>query len=102
MIVDDALPWTSDDIANWAAFLNTKTGQRLIPKLVESCPALLGCGDTNNILIRSGEVRGFAETARVLLSLTHEPEGLKKDPTAYPSPEDDSAWDDKEKLNSEH
>lgn len=98
-ITTDALPWDSDDTAHWKAFLATKSGQRLIPKVVESVPELLGSGDINSILIRTGEVRGFQDSVRTLLLLAAPPKVQQDNsPEAYPSLTDDSKWEDGKKL----
>lgn len=98
-ITTDSLPWDSDDIAVWQAFLNSRTGQRLIPKILESTPELLGAADTNAILIRSGEVRGFQEFARTMLSLSTYPKQVTSEPaTNYPDPTDDRQWNDGNKI----
>jgi hypothetical protein len=92
----EALQWDDNDIANWNSFLQTKTGKRLIPKIAEVIPELLGAGDVNAILIRSGEVRGFQEAIRQLLSLTHVVEkGAVVDSSNenYPNLLNDSAWE---------
>ena len=68
------LEFTSDDNENWAAFLRSKTGQRLIPKLAEAAPRLLAKGDTNEILIANGALLGFQTAVQALLDLTHVPE----------------------------
>jgi hypothetical protein len=81
-------------------FLRTRTGQRLIPKIAESVPTLLGAGDTNAILIRNGEVRGFQVALRIILELSQ----LQSTPTeehpsgAYAALDNDSAWGDGKKL----
>lgn len=98
-ITTDALPWDDNDIIAWQNFLNTQTGRRLIPKVLEGIPELHGAGDTNAILVRSGEVRGFQDAARQFLSLTAKPKEISSDPaTSYPSLVDDSKWNDKEKI----
>lgn len=62
--------FTPDDAANWALFLNTTTGQRLIPKVVEIAPRLLSKGDTNELLINHGSVLGFSGAVQALLDLS--------------------------------
>lgn len=92
------LEFSSDDTANWAAFLRTQTGQRLLPKLVESAPRLLSGGGTNEILVRNGELLGFQRAIQTLLELTIVPQVLAPPANAYPSLEDDSQWNDSQKL----
>jgi len=102
-ITTDTLPWEETDVANWKAFLGTKTGQRLIPKLAESVPDLLAGGNTNEILIRNGEVRSFRNTIRDLLSLAA-PQPVQQPPNEsdsnYPPPELDEHWDDGQKITT--
>jgi hypothetical protein len=91
--------WIANDSENLAAFLNTETGKRLIPKLAEGIPTLLEGGDTNNILIRSGEVRAWNKTIETLLTLAHPEPPANPLSTEYPSLDDDQAWADGQKLN---
>lgn len=86
------LEFTSDDNANWAAFLRTQTGQRILPKLVENAPRLLASGDTNAILIRNGELLGFTAAVQALLELQSVPQAPQRGTENYPALEDDSAW----------
>jgi hypothetical protein len=101
MITADSLEWTSEDIAIWRQFLQTRTGSRLLPKVAEAAPALLPHGDTNAILIRSGELRGVQEAIRTMLALTQEEPAPEKEVTAYPALDDDSAWNDKQKIDTQ-
>lgn len=78
----------------WREFLNTETGRRVVSKALEAVPALLASGNTNDILIRSGEVRGWAAAAQSLLSLAAP---LPKPPESddrFPHLEDDAKWSD--------
>ena len=94
------IDWTSDDSANLRAFLRTPSGSRLLPKILETSPLLLPGGETNDILIRSGEVRAYMDVSRTILTLAY----LKDIPevvggtTSYPDLEDDTKWDDGNKL----
>src|SRR6266850_1502072 len=98
MITNESLDWDSDDIHNLRLFLGTKTGLRFLPKLLEATPELLPKGESNDILIRSGEVRGCQLFARTILSMTASPALPVKDENPYPNLEDDSKWNDGEKL----
>lgn len=98
-ITNDQLPFDAEDAAIFAGFLNTVTGRRLIPKLLENAPTLLSGGPTNEILIRAGELRGFSEAVRSLLSLQVVIPEIKPEPTAYPPLENDAAWADNQTLN---
>jgi hypothetical protein len=99
-IVADRLAWTQFDEENWNRFLETETGKRVIPKLLESVPGLLGSGDTNAILIRSGEHRGLQLAVTQLLSMAHSTPDVKTETAneAYPLLTDDTAWNDGLKL----
>ena len=91
-IVKENLPWSNTDTEQLRFFLETPTGQRLVPKLVESAPSLLPAGDTNSILIRSGEVRGIQIVVSALLALAHPTPDESRQPESYPPLDDDSAW----------
>ncbi len=101
-IIAGELDWTHIDAEKWDAFLRSETGKRLIPKMIESAPALLATGDTNSILIRTGEFRGFQTAANRLLELAHStpptPIAVQNE---YPPLEDDAAWNDGKKLEPE-
>jgi len=93
------LDWLQTDEENLAKFLETETGKRFIPKLLETAPALLSRGHVNAILIRSGELRGYQEVARNILSLAHPaPKTQTETPSEYAPLEDDSKWNDGQKL----
>lgn len=96
------MPWTTEDIDLWRQFLGTQTGSRLLPKLLEETPHLLGGGNTNDILVRSGEVRGFQLAAGALLAMTNYPPPPVKTAENYPLPEDDSAWNDGNKISEQN
>lgn len=93
-IVNENLPWSSDDEANWNNFLLSNTGKRLIPKLAESAPVLLSSGQTNDILIRNGELRGFQLAMSRLLECSHSQPLPPQAVSPYPDPEDDKQWSD--------
>ena len=100
MEITGTLEWDDvEDRTIWRQFLESRTGRRVIPKVLETCPALLPGGDSNNILIRSGEVRGFQMVLQALIALS-EPEVKQKSeaPTAYPALDDDAAWADGKKV----
>lgn len=98
-ITVESMPWDSEDTALWRAFLETRTGARLLPKLFESIPPLLAGGDANSILIRTGDVRGFQSAARTLLTLAHPIQpGPAASPPGYADLNDDAAWPDGQKL----
>lgn len=94
-IIANELDWLATDEQALAAFLDTPTGQRFIPKLLEQAPALLEQGEMNAILIRSGKVLGYSEIARTILALAHpapKTTGLSINDT-HPPLEDDSKWE---------
>lgn len=102
MDITGTMEWDDvEDRTIWRQFLETRTGRRLIPKVLESCPALSGGGDTNSILIRNGEVRGVQLIVQSLLALSQaETPALTTDtPSAYPRLDDDSKWADGKKVN---
>ena len=92
------LDWLSTDEENLAKFLDTETGKRFIPKLVEYAPPLHSDGDTNAILIRTGEVRGYQNVVQTILALAHPAPKSTPSRIGYEAPEDDSAWNDGQKL----
>lgn len=88
--------WTSVDAAELTNFLKTQTGVKLLRALAIEEPPLLRKGDTNEILIRSGEVSHHKHLLSFLLTLTgeiiqHQDEDTKQNP--YPSLTDDEAWE---------
>jgi hypothetical protein len=89
----DPLAWTTLDSDSLAKFLDTETGKRLVPKLADASPTLFDRGDTNALLIRTGEVRGVQIILREILMLAHPPPPMKPTDSNYPPPEDDSKWD---------
>jgi hypothetical protein len=93
--------WLPTDSENLAAFLETATGKRLIPALVQGMPSLLAGGDVNAILIRSGEVKAFQSVVESIVLLAHPPAPLAPPNTEYPRLEDDKAWNDGQSLASE-
>jgi hypothetical protein len=94
--------WIHTDSENWAAFLETGTGKRLIPEVVRAFPELLASGDVNAILIRSGEVRAYQRIVDLLLTLAHPPVVPSfAAPNEYPRLEDDAAWNDGQKISGD-
>lgn len=85
--------WSPTDGDNLAKFLDTDTGRRLIPRLAAAAPPLHEKGDTNQILIRTGEVRGFQNVLQELLFLAHPPAPVQSDGNNYPDLLDDSKWE---------
>lgn len=99
-ITVDEIKWTPDDVVALINFLNTQTGAKLASKLAEMTPPLLSRGDTNEILIRSGEILGMQNTIRNLLSLTRVTpvENQEAPQSEYQDLTDDSKWNDGQKL----
>lgn len=89
------LDWIATDEQALANFLDTPTGRRFIPKLLEQAPTPLESGETNAVLIRSGKVLGYSEVVKLILALSHSPPKLVSNPTHdnYPPLEKDTAWD---------
>lgn len=99
MEIAHELEFDSNDRQAWKNFLATKTGLRLFPKILESVPILLAAGDTNALLVRNGEVRGFSMAVQVALGLTEPPpEPVTPERNAYPSLYDDAAHNDGQSL----
>lgn len=87
------LDWTHIDEQSLAQFLDTPTGRRFIPKLLEQAPIPLEAGDTNAILIRSGKVLGCQEIVKLILALSHsQPQPQLSTNIEYPPLENDKAW----------
>lgn len=86
------LDFSLEDTLKLRDFLATPTGQHLVTKLVESAPALLAGGQTNEILIRNGEALGYSRAVQTLVALSVPEEELKKDLRSYPDLQDDAAW----------
>lgn len=78
----------------WRDFLNTETGRRVVGKALESVPTLLAGGNVNEILIRSGEVRGWSAAAQAFLSLAAPLPKPPEAPPAFPDLDDDAKWSD--------
>jgi hypothetical protein len=100
-ITPDSTEWSSEDRAVFRAFLNTATGQKFLPKLLEEVPQLLRGGPTNEILIRSGEVAAWGSAAKSILALTLPPPPVPDQAThsrSYPDPLDDDQWADGRKT----
>jgi hypothetical protein len=97
----DTADWNSDDTIAFRNFLTqTPTGKKLLPKVLESTPALLSGGETNAIFIRNGEVRGVQLIARALLQLAFPPPAPETRDNNYPDPADDRLWDG-DKINQQ-
>lgn len=77
--------FTPDDVTNWAIFLNTATGQRLIPKAAEMAPRLLSKGDTNELLINHGAVLGFSGAVQAMLDLALVKQAPAPPPDNFPT-----------------
>lgn len=77
--------FTPDDAANWATFLNTTTGQRLIPKVAELAPRLLSKGDINELLINHGSVLGFSAAVQAILDLAVVKQAEQPMPDNFPA-----------------
>ena len=88
--------WTSVDAQAWREFISTATGKKLLRAIAEEKPPLLKKGDTNEIMIRSGEAACHDDIVAFLLTLTGadtELDDAPSQPSSYASLEDDNAWD---------
>jgi hypothetical protein len=94
--------WTSVDAQDLKAFLQTSTGTKVLRALALEEPELLDKGDTNEILIRSGQTRQHKHITNFLFSLTGESFEHNSDDLQelnnYPSLEDDDQWEG-ERIN---
>ncbi len=91
--------WSSDDESKLATFLASKTGQRLIPKMLEAEPALLANGDTNTLIVRLGEVRGWHAAIQRMIDISHaEPVMVQPETRNYPDLLDNKAWPETESV----
>jgi hypothetical protein len=97
-IVAGELDWTSTDEQNLLIFLGTPTGKRFIPRLAELAPVLLSEGETNKLLLRMGEFKGRQETLRDIFALSQSQPRQARSVPGYPPPEDDSLWNDGQKI----
>lgn len=99
MEISNDLSWDSIDRFALKTFLQTRAGLRLFPKILESVPQLLASGDTNALLVRNGEVRGFSMAVQAALALA-EPPPKEQSPerTAYPPLDADDQWNDGQSL----
>ena len=76
----------------WRAFLLSPTGRKLFQEAAKSLPPLLPGGGVNEILIRSGEHRGWSGAFSALAALTNPPPVSPKTPEEFPPLEDDTKW----------
>lgn len=98
-VTADSLPWSDEDMVLWRAFLDTQTGKRVIPKMLEACPRLPDGGEINAILIRVGVVRGLGLAAQGLLVLAQPaPKDTAAPSLGYEPLENDAAWNDGQTL----
>jgi hypothetical protein len=98
MITPKIADLTGEDLLALRAFLDSPAGTRFFPQLLDGVPSLLDGADVNKSLVRMGEVRGWQEALKRIISLAYPPEPLKPEPVMYPSLVDDSAWSDGQKI----
>lgn len=98
-ITNEPLLWDSEDIDLFRAFLLTRTGQRLLPKLAESAPSIVYRGNKTGYIIAAGELRGFQVAIKELMALAVHPPFVPRRADEYPALEDDSAHSDGQKIN---
>jgi hypothetical protein len=99
-VTNQSLDWDSEDQAQWRQFLQSRAGQRLIPKAAEIMPRPLRTGDATAALIRSGEVLGYQDAISNFLALAFPPPMPEKRSDEYPALTDDSAWDDGQTIKA--
>lgn len=93
------LNWTSSDARALKEYLDKDTGRKFLAVLASELPQLLGKGETNEVLIRSGEARQHIYLTGLVLDLrgdTFVDDDLAKTSVpadSYPSLEDDSQWE---------
>jgi hypothetical protein len=100
-ILAGSLEWTQFDAEKLASFLDSETGKRFLPKLVEVAPPLLEDGTKTKILIRSGEVRGFQTVVKEIIALAHPAPPAPKQESEYPPLTADEKWNDGQTLERE-
>lgn len=92
--------WTQEDETLLRQFLQTRTGTKFLPKVAEiATPTLFSEGDTNKILVRSGEVRGVQLALSSIYTLAYPAPEPPKETPAYPPLEANEFWPETEKLN---
>src|SRR5690349_6384918 len=94
--------WTSVDAKALRDFLATDTGRRALMYVADVRPPLMDGSDVNKTLVRNGEVKGFDIAITTLVELTtRRPDPTESRPELYPNLDDDSKWQDSQKLNPE-
>lgn len=85
--------WDGIDASELKKFLNSSVGQKAVFFVSELCPPFLDGGDSGKTLVRSGEINGWQSCLASLFELVNtKPEELTA-PEAYPSLDDESAWE---------
>ena len=72
----------------------------MIAKLAEAAPTLFSDGDTNRILIRNGELRGYQNALRELLTISIPEPTPQPEKSEYPPLLDDAQWNDGQKIET--
>jgi len=101
MITPKIADLTGEDILALRAFLDSPAGTRFFPQLLDGVPSLLDGADVNKTLVRMGEVRGYQEAIKRILSLAYPSDPPKAEVPQYPpltGPEADKYWADGEKT----
>ncbi len=92
--------WAAEDTTALRNFLTSNTGARMLDSIAASLPALLPGGDTNAVLIRSGELRGAQHVLTTIFGLAYPVKEVPDKPAeTYPALTDDAVWNDGQKLN---
>jgi hypothetical protein len=84
--------WDSNDVSAFREFLNSATGRKIFPLLVEEGPTL-GGEEPHSVALRAKLVEGYLACVRALSRLTAGIENTNvEEPTAYPPLDDDRYW----------
>lgn len=94
-----SLEWNSEDVSLLRQFLESRSGLKFAPRLAELAPTLLDGGHANKTLVRNGELRGYQQALQNIFFLAYPPAEAPKETQAYPPIEDDSQWNDGQKLS---
>jgi len=103
MIISSDTPprkWTSVEAKILRDFLNSDAGQLALEWVAYKAPELLNGEHKGKTLVASGEVKGYHGAMSTLWNLTVEQPTEAKTPEAYPSIDDESAWAETDKSNT--
>jgi hypothetical protein len=93
IVPPDDIVWESTDAASLTLFLASNTGQRFLGLLAYQTPEFEDGSNGNKTLVAMGKVEGYQTALKNLVrAQTHHPKDSEV-PTAYPSLDDESAWE---------